>query len=154
MPAVKQISLDELKGALGEYRDEAFEDLRQATIEGCLKSLPTLVRASPVDTGQYANSWDVVFDRSSVLIGNFAPHAAIIEFGTRPFTPPLAPLLAWAKRVLGDPSQPPGYSPEVWKLAKGVQAKIAKEGIRPRHILSNNQDMILQNIREELQARG
>lgn len=153
--AVKQISLDQLADELGAYADEAVETLEQAVFLGCLASLPDLVRSSPVDTGQYANSWDVERDPGvSVVIGNFAPHAAVIENGARPFTPPIKPLLEWAKRVLNDRSQPPEYSPEVWALARGTQQKIAAEGMAPKHVLEKAVPTILQNIRRELDSRG
>ena len=151
--ATKQVSLSEFANELGAYSEEQFKQVRKATVLGCFKSIPDLVRLSPVDTGQYANSWDVAGVQGEikdpVIIGNFAPHAPIIEFGARPFTPPITPLLASAKRVLKDPSQPPGYSPEVWALARGVQNKIKNEGMAPKHILRNNTDTILENVRME-----
>ncbi len=155
--ATKTVKLNELAEELGAYSERQFKEVREATVAGCIRSLPALVQASPVDTGQYANSWDV--DgltgslREPVVIGNFAPHAAIIEFGARPFTPPIGPLLAWAKRVLRDPSQPPDYSPEVWALARGVQGKIKKEGMTPRHILSDMTLKIMKNVKKEYEKR-
>jgi len=154
---IKRVELSELSKELGDYSERQFKEIREATVAGCLRSLPRLVKTSPVDTGQYANSWDVAGvsggPKDSVTIGNFAPHAPVIEFGARPFTPPITPLLAWAKRVLKDPSQPPDYSPEVWALARGTQRKIAREGMAPRHIMQQNIPMILENIRREMKKR-
>jgi hypothetical protein len=117
---------------------------------GLTRSLPLMAELSPVDTGLYAQSWDLTVTEEKAVFGNYAPHAAVIEYGARPFTPPIGPLLAWAKRVLKDGSQPPNYSSNVWALAKYTQKKIAAEGMKPRAILQNAMPMIMQNIRDEL----
>lgn len=131
------------------------ERLKEATYTGLLRSIPLLVQRSPVDTGQYASSWGVERRPEEVLIGNYAPHAPIIEYGARPFTPPIGPLLAWAKRVLQDPvtpsnpQDPSDYSEEVRALAFAVQKKISERGMPPRQILEKATPDIIQNIIEE-----
>ena len=124
---------------------------KEAVSSGMLKSIPDLVRNSPVDTGLYAQSWSFTVSDKVAILGNTAPHAPIIESGARPFVPPIGPLLRWAKRVLQDPSQPPNFSSEVWALAKGTQNKIAREGMKPRHVLENNFPKIIANIRREFE---
>ena len=131
--------------------EATLEKQQRAVANGVVASVPDMVAHSPVDTGQYASSWAFDINDESAILGNFAPHAPIIEKGARPFTPPLGPLLAWAKRVLKDPSHPPDYSSEVWGLAIGVQKKIAAEGMKPKNILGNSIPMIIENIRRELQ---
>lgn len=152
--SVRSINLRDFAPELGKWSEKHITEVRDATARGVLKSIPDLVKASPVDTGLYATSWDMTVTETSVIIGNSAPHAPIIEFGARPFTPPIAPLLAWAKRVLKDGSQPPSYSPEVWKLAVGTQKKIAEQGMQPRHILENAIPQIIANIRQEYEKLG
>lgn len=147
----KVVRLENFAKELKEFGKATVEQQRQAVVGGMLASLPDLVAASPVDTGQYAASWDFTVTETSAILGNFAPHAPIIEKGARPFTPPIKPLLAWAKRVLQDPSQPPDYSSKVWALAKGVQNKIAVEGMKPRNILEKMIPKIVENIRAELE---
>lgn len=137
---------DELREFSGMHIDKQ----KEAFAAGLARSIQTLVHNSPVDTGLYAQSWHFTVDEKAAVIGNYAPHAPIIEYGARPFTPPIAPLLAWAKRVLKDPSQPPKYSDAVWGLAKYTQAKIAREGMKPKHILTNALPEIVDNIKEEL----
>lgn len=128
-----------------------MEDLHKATVLGIAQSIPDLVERSPVDTGLYAQSWDFTETEFGAIVGNYAPHAAIIENGARPFTPPIGPLLAWAKRVLKDPSQPPEYSSEVWALAKGTQKKIASFGMEPKHIMEQMIPTIIERIKAEYQ---
>lgn len=151
---MKVVSLDNLAEELGLWGRTFLEEAKAAVMRGIQRSIPELVKASPVDTGLYAQSWDAEFTETGAMVGNTAPHAPIIEYGARPFRPPLKPLLEWAKRVLKDESQPPNYSREVRALAIGVQRKIMQQGIAPRHILENALPMILENIRKELESLG
>lgn len=147
----KTVALKDLARELDAYTDKQVENLKQATLLGIAASVPHLVETSPVDTGLYAQSWDFRKEEWGAILGNTAPHAPIIEYGARPFTPPIGPLLAWAKRVLQDGSQPPNYSPEVWRLAKGVQKKISEQGMRPRAVMENAIPQIIENIKAEYQ---
>lgn len=148
----RTVDLKAFSQELGVYSKNRIEELKAATVRGVLRSIPDLIKASPIDTGLYAQSWDVQVTELSVILGNYAPYAGIIEHGTRPYTPPLGPLLAWAKRVTGDPSQPPSYSPRVRALAVYTQKKIAEHGMKPRHILENAIPGILENIKQEMLA--
>lgn len=150
--AVVEIKVDQFQRVLKKYLKKSKEEIKQASIETVVDYVPKLVKESPVDTGEYAASWDTSEEHDRVLLGNFAPHAPIIEFGARPFTPPLKPLLAWAKRVLKSGSQPPDYEPKVWALARATQRKIAKEGMQPKHVLTNAIPKILEDIKSRLDA--
>lgn len=150
----KVVNLKDLAKELEGFSEAHIKQLKQATALGVAKSIPYLVEASPIDTGQYANSWSFTADEESVILGNFAPHAPMIEYGARPFKPPMGPLLAWAKRVLRDSSQPPNYSSEVWRLAKGTQKKIEKYGMKPRHIMQNELPHIIERIKQEYNKLG
>ena len=152
--AVREVRMEDLARELGLNMKARQEEYKKAVIKACLDSLPLLVENSPVDTGQYAASWDVFVGELSVAIGNYAPHAAIIEYGARPFRPPLPPLLAWAKRVLKDPSQPPKYSSKVWALATATQKAIMTRGLPPRHIMENSIPAIIEAIKQELEKVG
>lgn len=150
----KRVSLDELGKEITGFAAAHVENQKQAVKRGLFRSLPMMAEKSPVDTGLYASSWNVTATEASAIIGNFAPHAPVIEYGARPFVPPIGPLLAWAKRVLQDSSQPPDYSSDVWRLARGVQNKIAREGMKPRHILQNALPDIIRNIELEFKRGG
>jgi len=150
----KIINLRDFSDELRRSNDDRLDEQRSAVANGIARSIPKLVESSPVDTGLYASSWDFTIGEKNAILGNFAPHAAIIENGARPFTPPIKPLLDWAKRVLKDPGQPPKYSPDVWSLARGVQRKIQREGMKPRSILEKAIPMVIDNIRSELKRLG
>ncbi len=148
--AVREIDLKDFSQVLGSFTEDHLDFIRGSVVRGIVRALPMLAKNSPVDTGQYASSWDYSFDKDSATVGNYAPHAPIIEFGARPFRPPLKPLLQWAKRVLQDPSQPPDYSNAVWGLAIYTRNKIEKYGQKPKHIMMNQIPNIIGFIDEEL----
>lgn len=161
----KVVDLKNFAKELGVWSDNAIKDLRDATARGVSRSIPDLVAASPVDTGLYAQSWDMSVEETAVILGNYAPYAGVIEYGARPFTPPIGPLLQWAKRVLQSKSQPlnkqdvessgknslSGYDSDVWALAISVQKKIQERGIPPRHIMENAIPGIMKRIKEEME---
>ena len=146
------IKLNEFSDILREMPNKTLEEVKRGTVSGIAKSIPDLVAASPIDTGLYAQSWTFTADETGIILGNFSPYAAVIEDGARPFTPPIGPLLAWAKRVLGDSSQPPDYSSNVRSLAYGVQKKISQYGMQPKKVLENMLPTIIENIRKEILA--
>lgn len=143
--------MEDLGKELGLNIKARVEEYKKAVIRACIDALPLLVKNSPVDTGQYAASWDVFVGELKVAIGNYAPHAAIIEYGARPFRPPIGPLLAWAKRVLKDPSQPPKYSSRVWALATATQKAISLRGLPPKHVMESTLPDIIDLIKQELE---
>jgi hypothetical protein len=154
MPS-KVVNMQDLAKELGAYSEKHIAELKQATLLGIARSVPDLVAASPVDTGLYAASWDFSETEFGAVLGNTAPHAAFIEYGTRAGTwVPIRPLLQWAKRVLQDPSQPPDYSSAVWGLAKYTQQKIHDQGQMPKHIMLNMIPRIIDYIKAEYLKRG
>ncbi len=149
---VKKIRMDQLANELGIAVKDIQAAQKTVVASAIIDEFPNIIQKSPVDTGLFAQSWDLLETEKSIILGNYAPHAAIIEYGARPFTPPIGPLLAWAKRVLQDPSQPPEYSSDVWRLAKGTQNKISEVGMEPNHILEDSIPHIINQIKRDLEA--
>lgn len=149
--AIKKVSLNEyLQKEIPALKKLTLDKQREIILDEIAKELVELVKKSPVDTGLFAQSWEMVATDSQVSLGNSAPYAKIIEMGARPFTPPIGPLLAWAKRVLQDPSQPPQYSTEVRNLAYGVQKKIAQFGMKPHRLLEQSIEAIMDRVAERV----
>jgi hypothetical protein len=156
MPTIK-VDIRDFSKEWAKAVPKMREAMGRGLLSGVLQGQVLVMQNSPVDTGLYQSSWDTrKISDTRVQLGNSAPHAPVIEYGARPHRPPLRPLLAWAKRVLKDPSAPPNYSPNVWKLARGTQNKIAKYGQPPKRILTNAIPNIVKfiknNIRKELDA--
>lgn len=160
----RTVDLKNFAKEIGAFNKKHITELKAAAARGIAKSIPDLVKASPIDTGLYAQSWDMTVNEESIILGNYAPYAGIIEDGARPFKPPIGPLLRWAKRVLGDSSQPSEtqtlvdnptangekYSSRVWALALHTQRRIEERGMVPRHIMANALPGILENIKQEM----
>lgn len=142
----KVVTLDKFSKELRSYAEDNVEAYKLSVIDALQKNLRILVENSPVDTGLYAQSWDLIITEKNALLGNYAPHAGIIEFGARPFRPPLKPLLDWARRVL----KKPDFTSEVWALARYTQNKIEEKGMEPKHILTDSLDKIVNDIRINL----
>jgi hypothetical protein len=145
----KVVPLDKFAKELKEYSEKNIETYKKVVVEAMTDEMKNIVAASPVDTGLYAQAWSMDVDEKRALLGNTAPYAGMIEFGTRPFTPPITPLLNWAKRVLRKPE----VDSECWALAKGVQNKIAEEGLEPKHILGDAIDRIIIYIRRKMREK-
>lgn len=142
----KVISLEKFSDELGSYMKDNIKLYKQAVIKALTDALPRLVEKSPVDTGLFAQSWHLDVNEQNAMLGNFAPHAPIIEYGARPFTPPLGPLLNWAKRVLKKSE----VDDDCYALARYTQMKISEHGMKPRHILTNEIDIIVNDIRQNM----
>lgn len=147
--SVKVVSLKDFAKEFKNFQKMALQEQKATVAKGIIDYYPELIRNSPIDTGLFAQSWDLVEAEKSILLGNYAPHAPMIEYGARPFKPPLGPLLAWAKRVTGDPSPYP-YSDRVWALARYTQMKIEKVGMKPHNIMEKAIPQIVENIKNEL----
>jgi hypothetical protein len=90
----------------------------------------------PVDTGEMRRSYVVrmVYLRASkqwaAELSNVAKHAAIMEYGARPHTTPLEPLIRWAERKLrkaeGTKAKPRRKSSLLKRLAKAVVKDVKK----------------------------
>jgi hypothetical protein len=145
----KIVSLDKFAKELDEYSKKNIKVFKQAVVQSMADNMKGLVESSPVDTGLYAQSWRMEVDEKRAVLGNFAPYAPMIEFGARPFTPPIRPLLEWAKRVL----QKTEIDSDCWGLAKGVQNKISEVGLEPKHILADTIDKIVEDLRRNMKEK-
>lgn len=142
----KVVNLKDFAGVMRDYQHLSLRQQKAVVAKSIADNFKDIVKNSPVDTGLFAQSWDMIEDEKSIMIGNYAPHAAIIEFGARPFRPPIKPLLDWARRVL----QRAEHDSDVWALAKYTQAKIEAQGMKPKHILTDSLNKILNDIRINL----
>ena len=113
----------------GKLEHAIVRGLRSAAARGVGEVVQAINATSPyppIDTGQLARS----VGHSSLPRGGRilvdAPHAAVMEWGARPFWPPLQPLIDWAQRKFGVDED------EAEEIGRAVQLKIATFGIEPR----------------------
>ena len=153
MAIVKSVNISDFSKELKNLTPELKKEAIDATYSGVLKSQERLNKETPVDTGFLLASWrtekNPLEPEPSVIIGNDAPYAGVVlEYGAKPHTPPLKPLLEWASRKLKKPI----HHPRVRKLAFGVRRKVQRRGVPAKFTLSNAiDDYIIPNIIEEIE---
>lgn len=154
---VHRISLDKLPLLLDqlepEIRGAVIRGMKSAALRSKAEVVEQIDKALPfpaVDTGGLRQSVSVTLFPNGGWVTVDAPHASHIEFGTRPFTPPLGPLLTWVirKGLAADED-------EAYAIARAVQRKIQREGIAPRHYFAKamqvvQEKFVPQEIRHEL----
>lgn len=117
--------------------------LQDAGIELKREVVREIDRAKPfpaVDQGLLRASVSMRTTKRTVVIGVDAPHADAIENGTRPFFPPIEPLIGWVKRkgfATGRDRRGRFANREAQarSIAYAVQQKIGRDGIEPRHYM-------------------
>lgn len=125
-----------------EIRQACITGLRSGALRLQVATIAEIDGATPypaVDTGELRNSVNVTPIEDGAIVHVDAPHAAVMEYGSRPHTPPLQPLLEWAQRKGLDAG-----------AARAVQRKIATEGTAPRHYFTKAVERAKPLIREEI----
>lgn len=109
-----------------------------------------IANVAPVDIGTLKGSVHVEETTDGPRVVVDAPHAAVMELGSRPHTPPLAPLVAWVKRnrakfgIEGRGTSRNKLtgrfetSPEIVRIARAIQQHIAQHGTKPRYFVRNS----------------
>jgi hypothetical protein len=117
-------------------------------------TLRVVSRNAPVDRGEYKAGLEVhrMRAKKETRLEANAPHSGVLETGARPFWPPLAPLVEWAKRKAGDlgivnvpagkrfggtASLTAAQSAEAENFARAVQRAIARRGLPARYPMRN-----------------
>lgn len=100
-----------------------------------------IARAAPVDRGTLKSSVHVErLPNGSPRIVIDAPHAMEVELGSRPHTPPLAPLVEWVRRhrlAFGMRADARGQEADFIAIARAIQRKIARDGTKPTYFVRN-----------------
>lgn len=139
-------------GELTPNMEEAvIKGLRSASQRGVavvVQSIntPTSMTHAAVDTGMLARSVEATDLPRGGQISVDAPHAAVMEFGARPFYPPIVPLFDWAKRKFGVDDD------EAKAIAYAVREHIAIWGIEPRHYLKRSMRRIRKMVPIEVES--
>lgn len=86
-------SLSQLTTLIKRHAKQRESKVRAATRRAAAKGRRVIKKNVPVAHGELRES----IDNDDALIIVDAPHAAAVNFGSRPHTPPLEPLVAWVK---------------------------------------------------------
>ena len=151
----KQVTLDalgaELRATEKRMRQHVMGALREAAevlVTDVVHRMGQVKPFPPINTGTLRANWKVMPIADGFRVENPTTYAAHMELGTRPFTPPIAPLRVWAARKLREPlavavtlnargksprgKRRPAGAQRVERLAWAARASIARRGIRGR----------------------
>lgn len=140
--ATKTVSY-EAYGATLRVDDEKRRDaVIRALYTAALIGETIVAKDTPVDKGQAKNAWSVDPTSKGAILYNDAPHAGILELGSRPHRPPFMPILRWVVRKFGtgkksfeDISE---VDSDLYAMAIGVVRKIEREGTRAHYMVRDN----------------
>lgn len=139
----------QLRAYLKELGEQAvtkriFKALKRATRRAQL----LLQKESPVGvTGNYRAAWGdpPVETPDGFQIENKAPHAPIVEYGSRPHMPPVEPLILWCRRKLGLSEK------EAKRAGWAIAMHIREHGTKGQHVAYRVGKQIPSIVLEELE---
>jgi len=139
---VEYISPGQVGARLRADAADRGRNVQAAIREAAALGAEVIAREAPRDLGILAASIKVQ-GRETPEIRATAPHASIVELGSRPHTPPIGPLLEWARRHGLDEG-----------IAYAIQQTIARVGTRPRHFIHGNLDKLRAILNEVMRRRN
>jgi hypothetical protein len=128
---------------------------RRALFKAALIGEGIVSAKTPVDRGQLRNAWKVIPTSDGAELFNDAPHAGIIELGSRPHRPPFRPILEWVVRVFGTGKKSfEDYSEvdsHLFGIANAIIKKIEAEGTKPRYMVRDSLPMLTKIAKREVE---
>lgn len=119
---------------MGQAGVEALRATAQQAKALAVKNIANAEPRPAVDTGELGRSYRVQMRPDGATLENTAPHAAIMEHGAWPFTPPMEPLIAWASRKSrGKTRAGAKRAAAAAVLARRAWVAIRRRGIEGRH---------------------
>lgn len=120
--------------AIPEHAEAAvIRGLKSTAARGVGIMVEEIQKANAVNTGGLVQSvaYESALDGADVAVN--APHAAFLEYGTRPHFPPVAPVFEWVMRKLRPVAEDGKSAEEVGMgIARAICLKISRDGTAPR----------------------
>jgi len=150
MANVFEINERELAAKFREIESKRPDAIKRGIASAVLASAEVVARAAPKDLGTLKQSVRGVVQSPGGYVVVDAPHAGIVEMGSRPHWTALKNLIPWCVRH---------SSPEEGvRFARALQQKIAREGTKPTYFMRKTiplQRRILKaEVERELHAGG
>lgn len=146
----RRISINALQRRILEIQPELRKAVIRAHRDACHVLHALVVEQidsmKAVDRGELKASVAYVRLPEGARVEVRAPHAAMVEFGTRPFRPPTAVLTEWVLRkgLTSDPK-------EAKRIAWAIGEKFSKEGIKPRAYFRTAWELVQPYIGEAIE---
>lgn len=145
MPVIDVSSKDYAK-VFKATEQARLERVKACVAEAAMLGAEVVAKRMPVDLGQLHDSVRAVPNGAPNEILVDAPHAGIIENGSRPHWAPFEAIYEWVQRhklSFGIESDE-----EAKQVTAAIRAKIAREGTKPRWIMRNS----LEDLRKILKV--
>lgn len=147
MSKVYEISEADFVRRFAEIEAERPEAVKRGIASAILLNAEIVARSAPKDTGDLKKSVHGVIVSPGGYVVVDAPHAAMVENGSRPHFVPVKALIPWCIR---HSSQVEGV-----RFAYALQRKIAREGTKPtwfvRKTLPMQRRILKAEVEHELQ---
>lgn len=133
--------LEDVPRALDHKVIRGLQSASQRGVGIVVSEIDTTQPYAPVNTGTLKHSVRSTPTDQGAILSVDAPYASFVERGTRPFSPPLAPLADWAmdKGIANDED-------EAMAIARGIQAKFRREGMAPRFFFKRAMREIVEKV--------
>lgn len=145
--SVRHVTISQFERAMIDFEPKLYasviKGLRSAALRLETMVVEEIETATPhpaVDTAALKRSVSTERVPDGALVNVTAPHAAMIENGTRPFFPPLAPLVEWVKRKGLVSVKKKQTDADAKAIAYAVAKAMSKRGIEPRHFFKKAWD--------------
>jgi hypothetical protein len=121
-----------LKARIKADLDKKRRRIRSAVRRVAGAGVKVAEKNAPEAFGNLRLSGDLVDGSNGPVIRFSAPHAAALEVGSRPHTPPLAPLVAWVKLRGMQGLTAKGRLTRKKTVGRYIQGRIREESRKPR----------------------
>lgn len=163
MTVTRTLTPGQVAGALRRTDATIRAAQGRAVLEAMALGAELLAREVPVDVGRLKQSFRVRRKGPSGYpeLQATAPHAGIVEAGSRPHWAPLRPLVRWVRRhaaqfgvsaATGRDAQGRFTSGGIVRVARAIQRSIAQRGTRPRWYVRRNLPRLGAILRNRLAA--
>ena len=125
-----KVALDQLPRVLVRQHAKNMDRIDRSLIRAAKRGKAHMVKKTPADQGQLRNSWKA----QGRLLRNVAPHAGIVELGTRPHgvnESGMLSLIGWAKR------HGAATDKEAKAWAWGIAMKLRRVGQKATYFVRN-----------------
>lgn len=120
--------------------------VHRGLLEAAFLGEQVVVQATPSDTANTRQRWQVIPTSEGADLVNDSPVATYLELGTRPHMAPIMPLVRWVARKRGvslaGVERLSDVPSEIVAAARGLQQKIAREGGKRFGMISKNLDKL------------
>jgi hypothetical protein len=144
-----KITLDQLTPELERQAKKFRKRMDRALYRAAQRGRRLLMQRSPVGVGAtFRSAWSEPRELPDGKLGyevvNDSPHAAIVEYGSRPHMPPVDAIALWVQRKFQMSEA------QARKVAWAVAMSIKKNGTKPHHVAGGAEAELKQIVHEEV----